>query len=102
MPKSNSLPMTGALIAGALVCCLILRPTHSHSRAADPSSTDELAQLKAEVARLKGVVPDQSHTMMDVSYHYSNLWFAGQSENWPLAQFYSDETHSHLRWAVRV
>jgi len=43
-----------------------------------------------------------SHTMADVSYHFSNLWFAAQAENWPLAQFYSDEAHSHLRWAVRV
>ena len=63
---------------------------------------DDLAALKAEVARLKGMVPDQSHAMADVAYHFTNLWFAGQSENWPLATFYSDELRSHLRWAVRI
>ncbi len=63
---------------------------------------DELATLKAEVARLKGMVPDQSHAMADVGYHFTNLWFAAEQGNWPLAQFYSDEVRSHLRWAVRI
>lgn len=62
----------------------------------------EIARLKAEVDRLKNVVPDQSHAMSDVGYHYANLWFAGQRKNWALAQFYLDETRSHLKWAVRI
>jgi hypothetical protein len=40
--------------------------------------------------------------MQDVGYHFSNLWFAGQRENWPLADFYWLETRSHLRWAIRI
>ena len=63
---------------------------------------DEVAALKTEVARLKTVVPDQAHAMADVGAHFTNLWFAGQSENWPLAQFFAGETKSHLRWAVRI
>jgi hypothetical protein len=62
----------------------------------------ELVRLKDEIERLKGMVPDQSHVMKDVAYHFSNLWFAGQAQNWPLAGFYLDETRSHLRWAVRI
>ena len=62
----------------------------------------EIAKLKAELEQLKGRLPSQSHAMMDVDYHFANLWFAGQSRNWPLAQFYLDETRSHLRWAVRI
>jgi len=62
----------------------------------------EIRRLKDEVERLKGMVPDQSHVMKDVAYHFSNLWFAGQARNWPLAAFYLNETRSHLRWAVRV
>lgn len=62
----------------------------------------ELARLKAEIEQLKGRLPSQSHAMMDVGYHFSNLWFAGQQQNWPLAQFYLNETRSHLRWAVRI
>jgi hypothetical protein len=79
--------------------------TPLHASAAAPASaptTQEIAALRAEVERLKGIVPDQSHAMSDVAYHYSSLWFAGQTKNWPLAQFYLDETRSHLKWAVRI
>jgi hypothetical protein len=62
----------------------------------------EIAKLKAEIDELKGRLPSQSHAMMDVDYHFSNLWFAAQGKNWPLAQFYLNETRSHLRWAVRI
>jgi hypothetical protein len=62
----------------------------------------ELAPLREEVARLRRLVPSQSHAMQDVSYHYTNLWFAGQNANWGLAQFYLNETRSHIGWAVRL
>ena len=48
------------------------------------------------------MLPSQSHTMIDVEYHFANLWFAGMAGNWPLASFYLNETQSHLNWAVRV
>jgi hypothetical protein len=62
----------------------------------------DLASLQAEIERLKQVVPDQAHAMHDVDYHFTNLWFAANQSNWPLAQFYFNETRSHLRWAVRI
>lgn len=62
----------------------------------------DVGALAAEVERLKKVVPDQAHAMRDVDYHFTNLWFAAQQSNWPLAQFYFGETRSHLRWAVRI
>ena len=46
--------------------------------------------------------PDQSHAMADVGYHFANLWFAVDNQNWPLANYYLGETRSHLRWAVRI
>ena len=58
--------------------------------------------LLAEIEAIKGKLPDQSHAMQDVSYHFSNLWFAAQSDNWDLAQFYLNEVRSHLHWAVRI
>jgi len=64
--------------------------------------TNDIAALKAEIEQLKGKAPDQAHAMKDVGYHFANLWFAGQKENWPLAKFYLDETRSHLKWAVRI
>ena len=44
-------------------------------------ATNEVAQLRAEIERLKGLVPDQAHAMKDVGYHFANLWFAGQKAN---------------------
>jgi hypothetical protein len=55
-----------------------------------------------ELARFKAALPDQAHAMADVGQHFTNLWFAGQAGNWPLAQFFLGETKSHLRWAVRI
>src|SRR2546427_13015736 len=66
---------------------------------AEPAATAdqaaEIARLKDEIERLKGMLPDQSPVMKDVAYHFSNLWFAGQAQNWPLAGFYLNETRSH-------
>lgn len=75
----------------------------AHAQAAPMIATNqEVAALQAEVTRLKGIVPDQSHAMADVGYHFANLWFAGEKKNWPLAGFYCDETRAHLKWAVRI
>jgi hypothetical protein len=62
----------------------------------------DLVSLQAEIERLKQVVPDQAHAMQDVDYHFTNLWFAATQSNWELAQFYINETRSHLRWAIRI
>jgi hypothetical protein len=51
---------------------------------------------------MRGLFPSQSHAMMDVSYHFSNLWFAGRHANWPLAEFYLNETRNHIKWAIRL
>jgi hypothetical protein len=72
---------------------------HPASAAGPESSPKDMA---AQVEMLKGLVPDQAHIMADVGYHFSNLWFAARAENWPLAEFYHNETKSHLRWAVRA
>lgn len=73
---------------------------HAQEKPARPA--DDFATLRAEIERLKQVVPDQAHAMQDVDYHFTNLWFAAQHGNWPLAQFYFNESKSHLRWAVRI
>ena len=89
------------LITGCAAAVLFTRPQASPAQ--QPTGEAEtLAALKTEVERLKGMVPDQSHAMKDVAYHFGNLWFAGTHQNWPLAEFYLAETRSHLRWAVRI
>lgn len=97
------------LIAGfsAAATLLLLAQPSAQTGAATPAgkaveTTNEIAAPRAEIERLKGLVPDQAHAMEDVGYHFANLWFAGQKQNWPLATFYLAETRSHLRWAVRI
>jgi hypothetical protein len=68
--------------------------------AADPDR--ELTALLARITALETLIPDQAHIMADVGDHFTNLWFAAGAENWPLADFYLNETKSHLRWAVRA
>jgi hypothetical protein len=65
------------------------------------STQPQPENLAARVKALEDLIPSQSHMMADVSDHFTNLWFAGRAENWPLADFYLAETKSHLRWAVR-
>jgi hypothetical protein len=75
-----------------------VQPAHAQTTKPEP----DLRTLAAEIETIQGKLPSQSHTMQDVSYHFCNLWFAGEQENWALANFYWEETLSHLHWAVRV
>jgi hypothetical protein len=105
MSQKTVVPLVAAFALGTLAAVVVLRGGGAASYAADAPARpkpDDMTALKAEVDRLKGMVPDQSHVMADVGLHYSNLWFAGEQENWPLAQFCFDETRSHLHWAVRI
>ena len=93
-----------ALLATSGVCAALIAiqaaPSPAQPAGADaPASGD---QLRAEVKRLEGLLPDQAAVMTYVGYHFSNLWFALESENWPLADFYLNETQKNVRWAVRV
>jgi hypothetical protein len=60
-----------------------------------------MESLPAEVAQLKLLVPSNSHIMMDVQFHWTNLWFAGRKKNWPLAQYFFNETRGHIQWLIR-
>jgi hypothetical protein len=81
--------------AKALLLALLLRLAVLSMPASAQGA--DVGALKAEIEALKALVPSQSHAMADVDYHFSNLWFAAANGNWPLAQFYLDETRSHLR-----
>jgi hypothetical protein len=61
-----------------------------------------IARLEQQVKDLSTLIPSQGHAMVDVAYHYGNLWHAARADNWPLAQFYLNETKAKLRWAVRI
>jgi hypothetical protein len=79
------------------VVALWHRPAHAQRESGQDEST-----LRADVARLKELVPPVSHPMVDVAYNASNLWFAAQKKNWPLANYYLGETRNRMRWEVRL
>ena len=62
----------------------------------------DIAAMQADIAHLKEVVPSQSHSMTDVAYQFSSLWFAGKEHNWPLAAFFLNEARQHIRWTIRI
>ena len=84
-----------------LAVALIVSPGPATSQ--DDTAQSELAALREQVEALSNIaVRTQSHVMVDVEYHFANLWYAGHSEQWELASFYLRETDSHLRWTVRI
>jgi hypothetical protein len=68
----------------------------------ESAAEKEIAALKADVQMLKDKAPSASVAMADVSFHWSNLWFAGQAGNWPLANYYFSEARNHVRWLIRI
>ena len=109
MPRRQSRLLVLTFLAGTSRGALFLSPSLfsvSRQSLALAQQVDltkpDMASLQAEIERLKQVVPDQAHAMQHVDYHFTNLWFAANQSNWPLAQFYFNETRSHLRWAVRI
>lgn len=100
LPKLNA--QRSFLIAGTMLLMIAAGPDTVAADADSSASPDPIAALRSENERLRALIPSQSHAMMDVAYHFTNLWFAGQHRNWPLAQFYFNETRSHIQWAIRL
>jgi hypothetical protein len=98
--KSYRVPLT-AFVAG-LIAATGLSEVFERTVPQAVAQTPVKIDLPAELESIKARLPDQAHAMQDVGYHFTNVWFAGQKENWELAKFYVGETKSHLRWAVRI
>src|ERR1700741_944942 len=108
MPVSNAVvgvilrAVIGALIGGGAFACS--RPSDGAAAAGSQVTSaaqgdrgqSDLDVLRSDVARLKANAPSQSHTMSDVGYHWTNLWFAGEKKNWPLAMFSFQEARNHI------
>jgi len=86
------------------IIALTLSSTHRQSIAADAPKPPEptVDQLQTQIKQLQSLIPDQAAVMSHVGYHFSNLWFAIERENWPLADFYLGETRNNVKWAVRA
>jgi hypothetical protein len=92
----------GAIVVGVCLGAVLQGYLFSGPTRVWAQNDQPTPNLLAEIEALKGKLPDQAHAMQDVGYHFSNLWFAGQNDNWDLAQFYWNEVRSHLHWAVRI
>lgn len=86
----------------AWVAAIALGAAVNAQQPAPAASDDDVAALRAEIERLQSIVPGQAFAMTQVAYNFNNLWFAAHAENWPLAQFYVNETRVRLRWAMRI
>ena len=93
----HALPLTPRTTIAALWCVAALT---GGCRAVTTDAGAPAAT--ADVEHLKLVVPSQSHSMADVGFHWTNLWFAGQQGNWPLARFYFDEARQHIQWTIQI
>jgi hypothetical protein len=101
---TNPPPRPALLLVAAVLLSAAVQTARAQAPVATPpaGAPADIAALKAEIETLKGMLPSQSHTMIDVEYHFANLWFAAKNANWPAATFYLNETRGHLNWAVRV
>ena len=95
--------MIVALVAGGAVLGGAAVELWRSGRAGAPATAQsDAAPANADVDRLKKLVPSQSHAMADVAYHWTNLWFAAEQKNWPLAEFYFNEARSHMQWTILI
>ena len=89
-------------LASMLVCFGLVSQAAAQAPPAAPAAGDDPAALRAEIERLKSIVPGQATAMTQVAYNFNNLWFAAHAQNWPLAAFYASETRARLRWTLRI
>jgi hypothetical protein len=74
----------------------------AHAQEIPTAKPSGVAAAPADTQTLNDRLPDQSHAMQDAGYHFENLWFAGDRQNWPLAGYYLRKTQSYLELAVRI
>ncbi len=93
----------GALLLGAIIGGMTVELWLAKWGASRPRAQQELSgQAATDLAHLKQISPTQSHAMQDVASHWTNLWYAGQKKNWPLAMFFLREARQTVRWAVLI
>jgi hypothetical protein len=96
--------VTGALLflcglsLGLSITALSAQQREGRGRGQRLPTIEEVPQ---EIATLRQLIPTNSTIMMDVQWHWTNLWWAGKRRNWPLAQYYFNESRGHIQQLVR-
>lgn len=96
--QSVLLLVVGAAVGALLAIELRAQPPAPSAAAAPPV---DLKAMEGDVTRLKALVPSNSHIMMDVQWHWTNLWFAARAKNWALAQYQFNEARGHIQWLIK-
>jgi hypothetical protein len=96
------LVLSPSLLAGIALACSLTAPSQAQAPATTNAESNDPAVLRAEIERLKSIMPGQSLAMTQVAYNINNLWFAAHAGDWPLAQFYFGDAKGRLRWALRI
>jgi hypothetical protein len=103
MAKSNRIQSLQLFALGAILGGLFVLSWERPSAIAQQSSPQaNPATMQADVAHLKDLIPPHSHHMVEVGMFAANLWFAGEKKNWPLADYYLNETRNLIRWEVHL
>jgi hypothetical protein len=103
MANANWIRNLQMLVLGALLGGLFLPSLwHPSAIAQQNSPQANLATMQADVAHLKDLTPPHSHPMVEAGMFAANLWFAGEKRNWPLADYYLNETRNRIRWEVHL
>lgn len=83
-------------LAGAACGALLLGHVGPERASAAQDAPPALSDPKHDLASLRARL-----AMVMADYHASNLWFAGRSENWPLAEFYWKEVLAHMELSAQ-
>ena len=103
MASSNWIRSLQMLLLGAMLGALFVSSWgHSTAVAQQNSPQANPATMQSDVAHLKDITPPNSHPMVEVGMFAANLWFAGEKKNWPLADYYLNETRNRIRWEVHL
>jgi hypothetical protein len=89
-----------ALVLGAIIGGMAVEYWMTRNVSAPAAQPVPTSAAPADVTFLKSIAPTQSHTMMDVGYHWTNLWFAAEKKNWPLARYLFGEARQSMRWTM--
>lgn len=95
-------PRAAARLAVCVALAVLVAGGDTTRAQSAPPVSAEITALQAEIESLRRALPGHAHVMAELDYHFSNLWYAGQHGNWPLAEFYLNETRSNLNWMVRI
>jgi len=90
------------LVSGGILGSLITMTWQRSAVMAQQNPPVTPATIQADVTRLRDIAPPASHPMLDVAMFASNLWFAAQKKNWPLANYYLGEMRNRMAWEVRL